>query len=475
MAIYYVDQTGGNDGWAGTFAAPWKTVAKVNGFALVAGDIVFFKRGEVWREKLVVPENGAAGNPITFGAYGSGAKPKILGSTDLALVAWNNEGGNIWYASGITTQIGIVVFNNEGSTGVKMAAKVGCVAQGDFWWDDPNDRLYMYSVGTPAAFYTNIEAGTSGNTVSIGYRSHIIIQDLDVRYSGTHGIAIDGWDHAPHDIIIQYNSVSYCGGGNAQGNGVQIFSGIVDDCIIRYNKFNQIYDSGIAIQDGQPSTFTNVSCYYNLISNCEHGIEVGAFDAATTINGVYIYNNTVYNSGGGFSHSWRADPYGDGIIYWGMFAGAGLYTDVNIKNNLISNCIYNVLTDVPTRAGVTVDYNLYYTDGLKFGYADWPPHSAPENFADWKTNSGQDAHSVITNPLLVSATDYHLQAGSGAYNAGINVGLAMDYDKSAVGDPPDIGAYEYTNPRATINRPRMNRKGFVPFRTYNKGYHYHGN
>jgi hypothetical protein len=64
-------------------------------------------------------------------------------------------------------------------------------------------------------------------------------------------------------------------------------------------------------------------------------------------------------------------------------------------------------------------------------------------------NSTDDA--LIVNPLFVSAgSDFHLQAGSPAIHAGINVGLSTDYDGSAWYNPPSIGAYEYTSKSAQI-------------------------
>jgi hypothetical protein len=81
MATYYVDATGGSDSANGTSdSTPWKTIAKVNAATFSAGDSILFKKGETWREQLTVPSSGSAGNPITFGAYGSGEKPVITGA-----------------------------------------------------------------------------------------------------------------------------------------------------------------------------------------------------------------------------------------------------------------------------------------------------------------------------------------------------------------------------------------------------------
>ena len=74
---YYVDSVGGLDTNPGTQALPWQTVAKVNGTTLSAGQSVGFLRGRTWAETLAPTGSGAAGNPIYFGAYGTGANPLL--------------------------------------------------------------------------------------------------------------------------------------------------------------------------------------------------------------------------------------------------------------------------------------------------------------------------------------------------------------------------------------------------------------
>lgn len=82
---YYVDATGGDDSNGGTnSAAPWKTVGKIVISSFSPGDSVLFKRGETWSGTiLTVPSSGSAGNPITFGDYGSGALPNISGAASV--------------------------------------------------------------------------------------------------------------------------------------------------------------------------------------------------------------------------------------------------------------------------------------------------------------------------------------------------------------------------------------------------------
>ena len=84
QTVYYVDASGGDDSNTGTSESdPWQTIEQVNAASLVPGDQVLFKRGELWREILVVPASGSVGSPITFAAYGSGPRPRITCTQDI--------------------------------------------------------------------------------------------------------------------------------------------------------------------------------------------------------------------------------------------------------------------------------------------------------------------------------------------------------------------------------------------------------
>ena len=95
--IYYIDATSGedsNDGLSPEKA--WKSIGKANSAKLNPGDSVLLKRGEVWREQLI-PQSGDESGYITYGAYGNGDKPMLLGSVIKNKASdWIHEGGNIW-------------------------------------------------------------------------------------------------------------------------------------------------------------------------------------------------------------------------------------------------------------------------------------------------------------------------------------------------------------------------------------------
>jgi len=92
---YYVSTTGSNDTNNGTSpSTPWETLTKVNSFTFSPGDNILFNRGSGWYGSLVISNSGTAGNPITYGAYGTGANPVISGFTNVS--SWINLGSNIW-------------------------------------------------------------------------------------------------------------------------------------------------------------------------------------------------------------------------------------------------------------------------------------------------------------------------------------------------------------------------------------------
>jgi len=77
---YYVSNTGSDLNDGKTPATAWKTISKVNSTSFEPGNKIYFKRGHTWREQLTIPSSGAAGKPITFGAYGRGPRPRIVGT-----------------------------------------------------------------------------------------------------------------------------------------------------------------------------------------------------------------------------------------------------------------------------------------------------------------------------------------------------------------------------------------------------------
>lgn len=73
---YYVSNAGSDAANGTSTGTAWQTLAKVQS-TVVSNDSVFFKRGDVWKERIIVPANN-----IYYGYYGSGSKPLISAFQD---------------------------------------------------------------------------------------------------------------------------------------------------------------------------------------------------------------------------------------------------------------------------------------------------------------------------------------------------------------------------------------------------------
>src|SRR3972149_4628549 len=72
--VYYVDSAAGNDLNAGTSPdKAWKTLEKINGADLEAGDQVLLKAGQEFRGSIRLKNlTGTASAPILLASYGKG-------------------------------------------------------------------------------------------------------------------------------------------------------------------------------------------------------------------------------------------------------------------------------------------------------------------------------------------------------------------------------------------------------------------
>ena len=210
-ATYYVDATNGNDSNNGTSPEiAWKTINKVNNSSFNSGDSILFKRGEIWREQLTIPSSSSPGNPITFGAYGSGDNPIINGSD--IIKEWTNYSGDIWEAT-CYTEPDQVFF--DGTRGNKQTALGDVDSEFDWFWE--SDVLYVYSTSDPDTAYTN--PGVEATSRDYGIRTnanidYIIIDNFQIERVETNCILLS--NHSDHCII--QNCTFYQWGASASSN-----------------------------------------------------------------------------------------------------------------------------------------------------------------------------------------------------------------------------------------------------------------
>ena len=98
---YYISNADGNDNNNGTSATTaWKTINKVNSSnsLFVAGDSVFFKKGDIFYGSLTISgKSGTEAKPIVYTTYGTGNMPILRGSQKVT--NWTLHNGKIWKAN----------------------------------------------------------------------------------------------------------------------------------------------------------------------------------------------------------------------------------------------------------------------------------------------------------------------------------------------------------------------------------------
>ncbi|KYK27216.1 hypothetical protein AYK26_04095 [Euryarchaeota archaeon SM23-78] len=195
-ATYYVGATGGDDNNDGLSQSnTWQTISKVNSREFNPGDKILFKRGETWREQLNVPTGGTEGNYVTYGAYGSGAKPRILGSEQIT--GWEVHSGNVWRAScssypGGGDDNGPVWFvntNGDGKTkwSIKESSLGNVDAEYEWYWE--NGYLYVYSPTDPDSRYGSVEAAMRFHSIRSDWNTHYVaIENFEAAFTSRQSI-----------------------------------------------------------------------------------------------------------------------------------------------------------------------------------------------------------------------------------------------------------------------------------------------
>jgi hypothetical protein len=373
-------------------------------------------------------------------------------------------------------------------TGNKVADKATLSAEYDWWFDDPNNRLYVYAATNPSTRYTSVEVPDIVNrTRGIWWggttnREYVAVNGFEVAFTPGVGIVVRG-----NSTVIN-NYIHHVGDETATSHsyGIEIQTG--GNCIISNNVIHDTNSSGIyAVASYDPYTNSNnvienntvYDCYNSLILlNCRSGYTMqnniirnnylyhsAGFSAAVTDYGISflaqtgktssakLHNNIVSTKRRAISiddYSENYEIYNNAIysLYGSGIRISGTGTSGNIlKNNIVSGAGLYALQVVDASAISACDYNLWYAPtGTAYVLVGASAYHS-DDFATYKSDTGWDAHGLWQDPLVVSVSDsnFRLQSTSPAINAGISVGLTKDIIGTIVplGAGVDIGAYEY--------------------------------
>ena len=174
--------------------------------------------------------------------------------------------------------------------------------------------------------------------------------------------------------------------------------------------------------------------YYGLSSknHISFGLNSASDNPLTGVN--YFINNTIYNRTAGV-----------GISIGNKMNGTWVIRNNIVKSSKVANISANNNT-----GRLAFDHNIY--QAAKWGFQ---VDTSGMEFTTWeKTYKYDTVGSRVADPLFVSpGSDFHLQSGSPAIDAGLSVGLLKDYAGVPISGNPDIGAYEFHRSLKSPNSP----------------------
>ena len=433
---YYVSSSVGSDQADGhTPRTAWRTLDRVNSASLKPGDRVLFQRDNLWRGQLL-PQSGADGKPVTYGAFGKGAKPILQ-----AAVAkdkpddWLSVENNLWTTrppantnnATLDVDVGNIILDHGVACGVKKWRREDLLRNGDFWYDPAARQVWLYSDTTPTKQHHSIELALKKHIINETGCSHVTYEDLQLRYGAAHGIGGGNTSH----ITVRRCDIYFIGGGLLKtspdgkpvrfGNGIEFWNAgkhnLVENC-----RLWEIYDAALTNQGKDPkSEQVNITYRHNVIWNSEYSFEYWNRtyreyalekrpETARTEN-ILFEHNTCLDAGYGWGHNQRPDKNGCHLKFG---FNAAITREVVVRNNIFCNATDSgLIMRNDWRTGLTLDRNLWFQKtGLLFTFLR--RNFTADQLEDYRTATGFDLRSVIATPTFRNATqrDYRLAPGS---------------------------------------------------------------
>jgi hypothetical protein len=359
---YYISSKSGNDnndGLSPLYA--WRTIDKVNGTSLQGGDAVLFSRGDTWREELVLTSSGRADAYITYGAYGIGPKPRILGSERAG--NWVTVSGhtNVWRSTtsliepDISNHPASIFFGESdgsvtwgrtlSSSSVPSCGSEYAILGQEYDWCWANG-IYVYSTENPGSRYSFVEVPQrrgSITMVSHDPQEYITIDGFELMFGAMYGYN-DGWpmNYEVNGLIIKNCHIGYIGirdASSAMGlviwhSDMLVQNNDIHDCGRRSISYNIYTDNNSQPDD---MVFENVIFENNTLHNGYHttGFDVSHGDnRENTLRNFTFRNNLIYDVNTDDPNG-RVDDYTSMGLY--LWTGAADFENFKIYNNVLKN------------------------------------------------------------------------------------------------------------------------------------------
>lgn len=413
--------------------------------------------------------------------------------------------GNVWFVE-TDGEVSTGKSQTYSSTFTNLKSEYDCTWNGNILYiyaaSDPDSRYAiveaaerLYSVSLNSKNYIKFDgidmhygakAGLFNSSYSIV--TGLTVRNCDIGFSGYNDGAGYGIHINCNKGLFENNSIHDHG-----RRGISLYnytSSNIRNVIIQNNTFyNGYHTTGVDIASGSVSGSTgniyNVIIRNNLYYHAENGSlsapsfnsMIGGQTAAGKIDTVLIYNN-IFKYSAGAGHYMLGDVYNVSYLnntFYGFnktatgntnFIRLGLDAGnktITIKNNIFygdanysvnTSAVFMVLYGTIAYSDVISDHNLYYvTDQKAAMVSDYSPLTVfhGNDFESLKSAWGWEKNSPSpSDPIFANApTTFQLAAGSPAIAAGVNVGLATDYDGKSYSATPSIGAYEYGSSTST--------------------------
>jgi len=305
--VYYVATEGSDFNNGLSENKPFKTLDKVNKMDFRPGDVVLFRRGDVWRGHITTRDG------VIYSAYGRGPKPALYGSpfdaADPSLWEKTDCDGIYRLKKTLSDDVGTLVFNNgskgcaykvlpsRDNTGASFHDETGesfvsyrdLHRDLDFYHDPTDGSIYLKSdKGNPGKRFSSIEMLAHGHCFKVT-KGGATIDSFCVKYTGSHGVGASqgitsltvtncefGWiggsvqfeNPAPEKPGIRVQATRY-------GNAIEIWGGC-EHYFVDHNYVYQVYDAALTHQwksDEAGVNMKDVTYSRNLVERCVYALE----------------------------------------------------------------------------------------------------------------------------------------------------------------------------------------------------------
>ncbi|RRD06657.1 hypothetical protein EII34_03260 [Arachnia propionica] len=436
---FHVSTEGRDEDPGTSVARPWATIPRVlqaiERGEVVRGDTVLFHAGHRFHGQFSDLGSLQGEGRITFGAYGRGERPRIVGYKVLDRPdAWRALGRNRWRIqlddpgthtgnrSTTDVNVGLLRVNGEFLTGRRMSPDE-LIHDWDWCCDLGEGTLTVHSQDNPSR-RGEVLAAVDGRLFQAV--SDMTIEGLDLVGCGGHGVQVLD----ARGVRVRGNRIREIGGselltfpvpGTRYGNGVEMWINS-HDVLVEGNVIQDVYDVAVTLQGEQVVETTkdepvlrhgwsDVHVRDNRITRCSQSFEIwsrgqavrdehGALlrelrhdgEGAGYVDCTFTGNHCT-DAGVGWGYRARPDKEAGGVhlLSYSEELPMGLTITGNRFHDAVNAYIYRN-DDQPT--GLVIDDNEIR---LRAGQRIQQQHGRPERLAEhasWSASTGFDRGST---------------------------------------------------------------------------------